>query len=451
MQVELKSIAEWVGGEITGKCELTITGVSTDTRTILAGDIFVALKGDNFDGNKFVKQAFTNGAAAAIVSDRDALGDNPGIVVADTLRALGDFAMIYRWQEPLIPWVGVTGSNGKSTTRHLIAHILRTHGQVLEPIKNYNNLVGLPLTILGNTPENKFGVLEMGTSMQGEIARLAEIAKPTAAVITNIAPAHLEGLGSIAGVASEKMAAFSQLPGDGLAVLPAESRFSEMLKSGVRSTAQIRTFGIETAADYMANNIDFSWSGSEFSVRGVRFKLPLLGKHNVMNCLAALAVVEFMGVSLEEASEAVTSFMPLQDRQLVIETERYKIISDCYNANPESLRAGVNTLEKLDSGRKVLIIGDMLELGHDSARIHFELGRWLSGTNVDVILAVGKMCMSLAEGAHAQNARQIIKHFRGTMSLLGHLKELLQDGDTILVKGSNAMRLNRVVSALKIM
>ena len=451
MQLELKSIAEWVGGDIVGGSVVEITGVSTDTRTISDGDIFIALTGENFDGNKFVSDAFAKGAVAAIVSDRATLDGKSGIVVEDTLKALGDFAMIYRWQEPLIPWVGVTGSNGKTTTRHLIAHILRKKYKVCEPVKNFNNLIGMPITILSNTPETDYAVLEMGTSSQGEIARLAEIAKPTVAVITSIAPAHLEGLGSIAGVANEKMAVFSQLPSDGLAVIPSESRFSEMLKSGVRSNAQIKTFAVESPADYVAEQVVYSWNSSEFYVRGVKFELPLLGKHNISNALAALVVVEFLGVSLEEAAEALKSYKQLEDRQEVIRTNRYKIISDCYNANPESLRASVSTLEKLDTGRRVLIVGDMLELGSDSSKIHFEMGRWLAGTRIDVVLAVGKMCMSLAEGAHAQNAHQIIKHFRGPMSLMGHLKELIEDGDTVLVKGSNGMRLSRVVSALKIM
>ena len=451
MQVELKSIAEWIGGQVVGNGDVVVMGVSTDTRKIRNGDIFIALKGDNFDGNRFTEKAFQLGAAAAIVSDPEALGENSGIVVADTMLALGDFAMIYRWQEPLIPWVGVTGSNGKSTTRHLIAHILRLRGSVCEPEKNYNNFIGLPLTILSNTPENKYAVLEMGTSAHGEIARLAEIAKPTVAVITNIAPAHLEGLGSIAGVANEKMAVFSQLPGDGMAVLPADSRFAEMLRGGVRSSAQIRTFAIDSSADFTAENIDLTWKGSVFTVRGVKFELPLIGKHNISNCLAALAVVDFFGVALEEAAAVLKSYRQLEERQDVILTKRYKIISDCYNANPESLRAGVRTLETLDTGRKILIVADMLELGDESAQIHFEIGRWLANTEVDVILAVGKMCLSLAEGAHAQNARQVVKHFRGMMSLLGHLKEFVRDGDTILVKGSNAMKLGRVVSALKIM
>ena len=451
MQVKLRSIAEWVGGEIVGDGGVMVSGASTDTRNIKSGEIFVAIKGENFDGNKFAKKAFQQGAVAAIVSDPEVLEGKNGIVVADTVRALGDFAMIYRWQEPLIPWVGVTGSNGKSTTRHLIAHILRLRGRVCEPKKNFNNFIGMPLTILSNTPDNKYAVLEMGTNSHGEIARLAEIAKPTVAVITNIAPAHLEGLGSISGVAGEKMAAFSQLPGDGMAVLPADSRFTEVLRGGVRSSAQIKTFAVDVPADYTAENVDLTWRGSEFTVHGVKFELPLIGRHNVGNCLAALAVVNFFGVTLEEAADVLKSYKQLEDRQRVIKTKRYKIISDCYNANPESLRAGVKTLEELDAGRKVLIVGDMLELGAESARIHFEIGRWLASTEVDVILAVGKMCLSLAEGAHAQNARQVVKHFRGPMSLMGHLNAFIKDGDTVLVKGSNAMKLGRIVSALKIM
>lgn len=451
MRLNLGTLADWCGGKLAGghAAEAPVCGVSTDTRENLQGKLFVALKGPNFDGHNFLDVAFAGGAVAALVTDGPLLKDRPGIVVPDTVRAIGDMAHRYRWYGRLIPWVAVTGTNGKSTTRHMITHVLTKRGGVCAPQKNFNNHIGLPLTILSNVEENDFGVLEMGTSGPGEIARLADIATPTVGVITNVGPGHLEGLGSVEGVAREKACIFNRLPQDGLAVYPSLGEYAPILaaKAKVRSA----TFAVEAHADMVAESVEIVPEGSRFTVRGIRFELPLLGRHNVSNCLAALLALEFLGVPLQDAANALAVIEPMPDRLQRVVTPQSVILDDCYNANPASFHAAVRTMLDLPGGRKVAIVGDMLELGADSAALHAEIGRWLSQMGVDVILAVGKETLALAESAHSQNARQVVRHFRSVQSLMGHLGELVAPGDVILVKGSRGMRLERVVKALQML
>ncbi len=452
MQLDLNTIVTWSAGILAGGAngELGLSGISIDTRTIKEGELFVALKGENFNGEEFVDKAFSAGAAAAIVTDGQRLKERPGVVVADALEALGRIAHCYRWGGRLIPWIAVTGSNGKSTTRRMIAHILGSKGSVCEPQKNFNNLVGLPVTLLSNTEENDYGVVEMGTSAPGEIARLTDIAEPTIAVVTNVGPAHLAGLGTVENVAREKAAAFSRLPNDGLAIFPSQGEFSQILSDAARNVKK-QTFAIEAHADMVAENVSFTEKGIAFTVRDVKFSLPLLGRHNVNNCLAALLAVEHLGVTLEEASAVLANIAPLPERLERIDTPHFILLNDCYNANPASFHAAVRALMSIDAPRRVAIIGDMFELGDNSQSFHSEMGRWISQMGVDVILAVGKETLALAESAHSLNAKQVVRHFRSVQSLMGHLKEQVESGDLILVKGSRGMRLERVVKALKVL
>ncbi|MCX7934156.1 MAG: UDP-N-acetylmuramoyl-tripeptide--D-alanyl-D-alanine ligase, partial [Planctomycetota bacterium] len=223
MRLTAACLAEWAKGHLFA-CDPNreVLGISTDSRTILPGQAFVALKGERCDGHDFIAEAMQKGAALAIVQRPEALANRPGIIVANSLQALGEIAHRFRWQQPLIPWVAVTGSNGKTTTRCMIAHLLRSRGSVAEPPANFNNLVGLPLTILKRPDDAWVGVLEMGTNAPGEIAQLTRIATPTIAVITSIGPAHLEGFGTVEAVAQEKSAIFERLPNDGLAIYPAQ-------------------------------------------------------------------------------------------------------------------------------------------------------------------------------------------------------------------------------------
>lgn len=449
MRLNLGTLTNWAHGQLGGaqNGDIEICGVGTDSRDDLHGKLFVALKGPNFDGHNFLDTAFENGAAAALVMDGAQLKERPGIVVEDTVVALGDMAHGYRWHGNLIPWVGVTGTNGKSTTRHMIAHVLSTKGGVCSPQKNFNNLIGMPLTILSNVEENRYGVLEFGTSAPGEIERLVSIANPTVSVLTNVGPAHLQGLGSIEGVAREKAMVFSQLPKDGLAVYPSQGEFLHLFAEQCKT--RHASFAVEAHADMVATEVQTGAEGSKFMVRGVPFYLPLLGRHNVSNCLAALLALEFLGIGLEESAEALARIQPMPERLQQIKTSHCMILDDCYNANPASFHAAVRTMMEMPGERRVAIVGDMMELGEGSTALHTEMGRWIAHMGVDCILAVGKDALALAESAHSLNARQTVKHFRSVQALLGHLPGLVRPGDVVLVKGSRGMRLERVVKSLQ--
>lgn len=450
MDLDLRTVAEWTGGRMSGE-NVKFSAVCTDSRKLTADSLFVALKGENFNGEKFIDAAFLAGAAGVLTSSADALDGRPGVVVPDTLFALGNLAHQYRWQRYLIPWAAVTGSNGKTTTRGLLAHILRAEGKVLEPEANFNNLLGLPLTILRNDWETKFGVLEMGTNAPGEIRRLAEIATPTVAVLTGTAAAHLQGLGSVEGVAREKAEIFSLLPNDGLAVYPADNPFVNIFREKIPNGVRHATFAVGAPADLSASEVTADDQGCRFTAGGQRFFLPLLGVHNISNCLAALLAARHFGVDFARAAEALATFKAVDARLQVIRHGGVTVINDAYNANPESMRAAAKVLLNFPAKRRLMVAGDMAELGVRSAELHAEMGKWLSREGLDVILAVGKEALALAENAHAQNARQVIRYFPSVLSLLGHLKTSVQPGDVILVKGSRVMGLERVVSALKML
>lgn len=448
MEITLAKIASWAGGiAAEGFEETIINSVATDTRTLTKNALYVSLRGENFNGDDFIETAFVNGAAAVMTTDGSRLKERPGVVVPDTLFSLGNLAHQYRWQGNLIPWVAITGSNGKSTTRSLLTHILSTQGAVCSPIANFNNLIGMPLTILQNTPATKFGVLEFGTNQRGEIYRLSEIAAPTIAGITNIGPAHLKGLGSLEGVAREKSDIFSRLPNDGLAIYPSQCDFINLFREKCRQVQQI-TFALEAHADVVAYDVMLDEQGSRFVVDGQQFFLPLLGRHNINNCLIALIAARRLGVSFTTAATALENFTPVARRLQVVKLPQYTLIDDAYNANPESVRAAARVLVDYSAERRVLILGDMNELGDASADLHREIGKWLSKLNIDVIFAVGKKMLALAESAQGQNARQVIRYFASVQSLLAPLKKFLHKNDVILVKGSHSMNLERVVSAI---
>jgi UDP-N-acetylmuramoyl-tripeptide--D-alanyl-D-alanine ligase len=249
MNLTLRTVAEWTGGNP----DTVVTGVSWDSRTIRAGELFVALTGENHDAHAFVPNVAAKGATGAIVMQADALGTLPGVVVADTLRALGDLAHRFRWSPPLIPWVGVTGSNGKTTTREIIAALLATRGKTVRPPRNWNNLVGLPMTLLSTPDDAWAGVVELGTSAPGEIGRLTEIADPTVGIVTCIASAHLAGFGSEEAIAHEKASIFDRLPADGLGIYPAASPYAQILRDRIRSHAA--SFAVEAPADLTAERV----------------------------------------------------------------------------------------------------------------------------------------------------------------------------------------------------
>jgi len=448
MTITLGTIADWTQGRLlTQDASREVRGFSTDSRVLQPGDIFLALRGPTFDGHDFRAQAVGKGACAAIVEREDALHGWPGIVVPDVLQALGRIAHRYRWQESLIPWIAVTGTNGKTTTREMVRCILAARGVVATPPKNYNNLIGLPLSIL-QAPRNAWaGVLEMGTNTPGEIDRLAEIATPTVGIVTTIGPAHLQGLGSILQVAREKACIFDRLPRDGLAIYPATCPYADILRQHIHVRAA--TFASQSPADLVAEDVHAGPDGLAFRVRGVPFQLNLLGRHNVGNALAALLATTHLGISLEDAAAALRRLQPVQDRLQVIETDHFTILNDVYNANPQSLQAALEVMDTFDpKRRRVVVVGDMLELGSESRALHREAGFALGNRGIDVILAVGKESIALAEGAASASAKTIVRHFRTVAAILRPDERYVKAGDLILVKGSRGMHLEHIVAAL---
>jgi len=449
MRLTAACLAEWAKGRLVACDPLReVTGISADSRSIAAGQAFVALKGLRFDGHEFAAEALQKGASLAIVQRPEPLGNRPGIIVADTLQALGEIAHRYRWQQPLIPWVAVTGSNGKTTTRSMIAHLLRSRGAVAEPRANFNNAVGLPLTILERPDDAWAGVLEIGTNAPGEVAYLTRIAMPTIAVVTSIGPAHLENFGTLEAIAHEKGAIFERLPNDGLAIYPAQCLCNHILAGKVRVARA--TFGLDKPADLVAERITSTAEGIAFQVRGVCFRLRLLGRHNVLNCLAALLVGQRLGIAIKDAASVLEDFTAAGGRLERIAGDSVVILNDSYNANPASLQAAIEVLESWPAARRIAIIGDMLELGIASRQMHREAGRAMGQRKLDAVITVGREAVALAEGASSVNARLLVRHFPNVKSLLLAIDDLLADGDVILVKGSRGMHMEDVVRALKI-
>ncbi|WP_340676926.1 UDP-N-acetylmuramoyl-tripeptide--D-alanyl-D-alanine ligase [Paraglaciecola sp.] len=445
----------WVTEQVQGKlldvkqAELSIAGVSTDTRNIQRGDLFIALQGPNFDGHKFVQQAKDSGALAAIVAEPLDM-DFAQIIVEDTKLALGALAAAVKATvAPLT--VGITGSSGKTTVKEMVAAILSRRGKVLATKGNFNNDIGVPLTLLRLEHDHDFAVIEMGANHLGEIAYTTNLVKPDVATIVNAAAAHLEGFGSLLGVARAKSEIFKGLPGHGLAVLNADSQFYDFWKSKLRLT-KIHSFALETPTDFYAEDTILGLDGcAQFdlvSPQGrVSISLSLPGMHNVGNALVAAALALGVGASLHDVSEGLR-FMPhvagrLQVKQL---TNQVKILDDTYNANVASVNAAIDLLSSF-AGRRILVLGDMAELGEKSRYYHEQVGDYAKQKGIDQLYTLGVLSQSAStvfasQGKHFSNLEDLNEFMLG--QLHGEQRDI-----TILVKGSRSAKMERVVAALE--
>jgi len=425
-----------------------VTGAATNSRELKAGELFFALVAKR-DGHEFVGDAFAAGASAAVVSRP--IGLPPGkcaLLVNDTLRALGDLAFWYRRRMPAVV-IGVTGSNGKTTTKELLACVLSVAGPTVKNPGNFNNCIGVPRTIFQIEPGDLFAVVEMGTSAPGEIHRLAQIAEPAIGVITNIAPTHLEGLGNIKGVALEKSALIESLPAGGVAVLNADDFWSRNIAD--RTSARVVTYSIENASEVQAQAITHSAGGIRFTAAGHEFFLPVLGEHNLYNALAAIAVGHVLGVDLALMAASLTAFKLPPMRMQRIAVGDATVINDAYNANLESMRAALREFARLIvPGRKVLVCGDMLELGEQAEEMHRALGRRIATYRFDLLVAVGQQAQNLGRGAAAGGMPQDrILHCTTAESAAQIVKGMVRSGDTILLKGSRRMALEGIIDHLR--
>jgi len=438
MRLKLSEIARVVDGRLV-RDDVLVEGMAHDSRRIEPGMLFVALAGERVDGHDFLDAAAAGGAAAALVS-RPGNPDLPQVVVDDTRLAMGRAAAA--WRDRIDPTVvGVTGSNGKTTVKEMVRSILATRGPALATLGNYNNEIGLPLTLSRLVPEHRFAVLEMGCGQPGDIRYLAGLARPEVGVITNAGPAHLERLGSIEGVARTKAELFEALPDNGCAVINADDRFADFWRERAGATLQL-SFGLDRPADISASPRD---GAVEISTPAGSFvaTLRLPGRHNLMNALAATAVGVALEIELDAIAEGLGALRALPGR---LEPHRHPdgwtLIDDTYNANPASLYAGLQVLTAMD-GEPWLVLGDMAELGPDSEKLHAEMGQSAGDLGIRRLFSIGRAsrASSLAFGAHG-------RHFESHQALIEALAQALHPGVNCLVKGSRSMTMERVVRSL---
>jgi UDP-N-acetylmuramoyl-tripeptide--D-alanyl-D-alanine ligase len=425
-----------------------LTGVSIDSRTIAPGALFVAIAGPRFDGHDYVAEAARRGAAAAMVH-RDVESALPLLRVPDTTRALGDLARRVR-ESAGIPVAAITGSAGKTTTKEMAAGLLSTRGPVLKTEGNLNNQYGLPLTLLRLAPEHRFGVLELGMSAAGELRALTAIARPDAAVITLVAPVHLEFFPSLAAIADAKAEILEGLGPGGVAILNGDDE--HLRRVGRAHPGRVIWFGRDRAFDVSAERWRGTVHGMRFDLRlggeTVDVALPFPGPHNLTNFLAASAVALHFGLTAEEVAARAPSLLPASHRGQVRRLRGgVTLLDDCYNSNPVAVEAAVAALTLAAPGRRVAFLGDMLELGPTAAALHRDVGRAVAG-KLDVLAAVGPLAASFLDGARESEKRPAELVAFPDAAAAAASTDLVKAGDAVLVKGSRGVRLEAVVNAL---
>jgi UDP-N-acetylmuramoyl-tripeptide--D-alanyl-D-alanine ligase len=457
----LSLVADWVKGRLVNASGNEIVlGVCTDSRQVRQGNLFVALKGERFDGHDFVAEAIQKGAVAAVVARQLPL-PVPQIIVADTLRALGDLAASYlrqlRTERTWSCVIAVTGSSGKTTTKTMIASIVKEVMPAVASPESFNNEIGVPLTILQAPPDTIAFVLEYAMRKKGDIKYLCRIAPPDIAVITNIGTAHIGLLGSREAIAEAKseilgdwgLAAEGQRDYAKFAILPADDDFFAYLLE--RAKANVVTFGFSPNARVRALDCQVDWDGTTLSAtdgkQTVTLKLPVLGEHNARNALAALAVAKVLGIDWGIATEALEKFQPPKMRlqRQWLDPPGCWVINDAYNANPDSVKAALKTLKALPAKRKVAVLGEMLELGEFHQQGHREVGQ-VAAETVDLLIVVGENAFGIAEGAQSSGMpNERIIRFETLEAAKEKWRNFLQPEDLVLLKASRAIGLERLL------
>ncbi len=460
-EITAGAIMTAVQGELlSGPLELVLRGLSTDSREMALGELFWALKGERYDGHDFVKQAVEKGATGAVIQKgyRPEIPEERNtviIAVNDTLRSLGDLGNWWRRQYP-IPVAAITGSVGKTTTKEMAARILGLKALTLKNEGNLNNLIGLPLTLLSLDEAHRRAVLEMGMNRPGEIARLTEIAEPDIGLITNVARAHLEGLGDIKAVARAKVELVEKMAEKGEVILNGDDEL--LLKAASPFRRKMTTFGLGSENHIRADKIQsLGKEGTSFELRyfghtqPVRLRVP--GLQNVFNALAASAVALCLGESIEFILQGLGSFEGIKGRFMVSQLPNgITLVDDTYNANPASLKAALDSLRALvaGGGRIIVGLGEMLELGDETVRAHLEAGKMVAELGVSHFLAMGEHADQMIEGALNKGfppERAMVVRSREEM--VQGIRATMKDGDVILLKGSRRMRLEKVAEVLK--
>jgi UDP-N-acetylmuramoyl-tripeptide--D-alanyl-D-alanine ligase len=459
-RLNIGELAKLCGGSlIEGDPTVEVAGVSIDSRTLIKDNAFLALKGDTFNGHDFAEAALKKGAACVIgvsqnLDDLAKLknlgGDKaPGLIkVDDPLTALHSLAQNYRKRFDC-PLVAIAGSCGKTTTKDMLAAILKQAKTVVATKGNLNNLIGAPLTLLDLDSETEVAALEIASNTPGEIDTLARILSPTAGVITNIGPVHLEGFGAIEGVFKEKTSMIPHIRTGGFLVVYADDIPPERARS--MFDGKIKTFGTEEGVDFFATDIrqDID-AGTRFNVNGKHeVSIPILGEHNVLNALAAIAVATELGVGMDAIKAGLKNFSVSAMRMEALKLSGATILNDAYNANPRAMRESISTVLKATAERRILALGDMLELGDLAATAHRSLGQHIGRTGIDLLYTCGEFGGEIVDGAiEAGMQTERACALKDTTEIAKSLKYILREGDLLLVKGSRGARMERVVEQI---
>lgn len=444
------------GSLASGEVNQAVSGISTDSRTINPGELFIALEGDNFDGHNFINECFARGAKGVVVKRGKhmfapfALQDPKAVIVEvdDTTKALGNIAHYHRMRFN-IPVIAVTGSNGKTTTKDMLSHILGLKFRVLKNQGTFNNFIGVPITMLKLTCEHQVCVLEMGTNHVGEINYLAGIAKPGISIIANIGPSHLEFFKNLETVAQAKMEIFRDFGKDELAIWNAD----DGMLTGLYQILNCRkkTFGQAQGCDYRATDIESAPGALGFILNNDKqVRINLLGRHNIYNALAAIAASDALGVGFEDIISGLASFRGPSMRMEILQAGGITIINDSYNSNPKSMESAINVLSGFSvQGRRILVSGDMLELGEVSRYFHNQVGLNVANSEIDIFIAVGEMSKEAVEAAvSAGMNKNCVYHCDDSKSAGKLLLEIAREADVVLIKGSRAMKMENVCSTI---
>lgn len=451
--MKISRILEATGGKLlsgSSDIDIDLAKISTDSRTIKKGEFFLALSGANFCGSDFLDAAFENGATGAIIERIPAskkYGKKILIKVKDATKALQEIAALHRTKFD-IPVICVTGSNGKTTVKEMIAAVLSTRYNVLKNEGTKNNHIGVPQTLLKLNKKHQICVLELGTNHKGEIKTLSAIAKPTMAVVTNIGPSHLEFLVDLEGVYREKMDLVRALKANSIAIINGDDPFLAKTKMSGR---KIVRYGLKNKNDLRAENIHIDADKIRFNIDGSnKFELNLLGRHNVCNALAAIAAASIFNVNARSVKEALLNFKPASMRLNRVDVNGISVINDSYNSNPLSMKTALEAIGAHPAHAKWIVSGDMLELGVEAARFHKTVGELIAASGADGLITIGKFSKYTLSGASSRGmSKDSLWHCDTHDEIAEVLKKVARRGDMVLVKGSRSMKMERVIEKMK--
>ena len=450
----LGQIADMIGGELSdqNQKDIFIEGISTDSRTISPGNLYIPLIGEVFDGRIFIKECENKGAAAYIIDNDFEINKNitiPYIKVADTAKALRDLARAYRNQLD-IKIIGITGSNGKTTTKDLLESTLKEKYKVQKTMGNLNNEIGVPKTILCLDEDTEIGIIELGTDNFGDIALTSPIAKPDIAMILNIGDSHLHNLKTKEGIAKAKMEITEGLSDDGIFIYNLDDPILAKVIPTYELTQKVMTFGQDQKADFIINPVEKTNSGVEFKHEDITYTVPLLGDHQVYNAGITVMIAQMLGLDEKEIKDGIKKVKGSHNRSAILELDGFDILDDSYKSNPQALLTGLNTTYTLKGYKnKIVVLGDMLELGDDEKKLHYEAGKNIDQKEIHYCLFYGPLSYEMYKGAMENFPKNRLFYFENKADVCDKLKQLITKSSLVFVKGSHGMHMEEIIECIR--